>query len=772
MKEVQRPLNKKKDNRAMRIAGEAADAAALTAGGIIRLVLRVVLTALLVLITTGLLFACIFAFYIKNSVSTDLDLRLEDFALSLSSSIWYTDKQGEAKELVTLHTTQNRVWVDYEDIPKYMEHALVAIEDKRFYTHKGVDWYRTAGAFAGMFLTMNNNFGGSTLTQQLIKNMTGKDEVTVQRKLLEIFQALELEKTYTKEEIVLWYLNVVYFGESCYGVQTAAQTYFGKNVWELSLAECASIVGITNNPSKYDPFGAAMIEDPETGISYSNREWNKRRQEIILREMYDQGYITHEEYEQAVAEELQFVRPENASYEMEIYSYYEESVINDVLSDLMEAKNVNLETARQLLYNGGYQIYACIDPDIQAVVDSVYEDLSALPQPYYASSQQLQSAIVIMEPYTGKIVAMSGGVGEKSGNFITNRATQSQRPAGSSTKPLSIYGPALEYGIITQNTLVDDAAPNTTVQLSGTSWYPRNSGNTYNGIITIREALAKSLNTVAAQILDKLTPAVSYEFMTQRLGFTSLVEADRDYAPLAMGQYTNGVTVREMCQAYCSFVNEGTFTYSRTYERVTDSRGNVILENEPQTIQAFSANTAANMCDMLQNAVATGTGSGAYFSGVAVAGKTGTTSNSMDRYFCGFTPYYTAACWTGYDIPEVMYFYQNPAVVIWKTIMQKIHEGLEYKGFPTPVIGQPTDIFGDLKTEQEKRDEEERERQEAEEEERRRQEEEQRREEEANATPAPELPTPEVTNTPYIEDPQPETTRPPKSETGYIPPPK
>ena len=655
-----------------------------------------------------------------------------------------------------------------------MEHALVAIEDKRFYTHKGVDWYRTAGAFAGMFLTMNNNFGGSTLTQQLIKNMTGKDEVTVQRKLLEIFQALDLEKTYTKEEIVMWYLNVVYFGESCYGVQTAAQTYFGKNVWDLSLAECASIVGITNNPSKYDPFGAAMIEDPETGISYSNREWNKRRQEIILREMYDQGYINHDEYEQAVAVELQFVRPENASYEMEIYTYYEEAVINDVLSDLMEAKNVNIETARKLLYNGGYKIYACIDPDIQAIVDDVYENVSSLPQPYYASSQQLQSAIVIMEPYTGKIVALSGGVGEKSGNFLTNRATQSQRPAGSSTKPLSIYGPALEYGIITQNTLVDDAAPNTTVQLSGTSWYPRNSGNTYNGIITIRTALAKSLNTVAAQILDKLTPAVSYEFMTQRLGFTSLVEADRDYAPLAMGQYTNGVTAREMCQAYCSFVNEGTFTYSRTYERITDSKGNIILENEPRTIQAFSPNTAANMCDMLQNAVASGTGSGAYFSGVAVAGKTGTTSNSMDRYFCGFTPYYTAACWTGYDTPEVMYFYQNPAVVIWKTIMQRIHEGLEYKGFPTPVIGRPTEIFGDLKTEQQKREEEERRRQEAEEEERRRQEEEERRrEEEANATPTPELPTtPEITETPRIEEPLPEVTRPSKTETGYIPPPQ
>ena len=710
-------MDRDKTKKVLGAAEKTADAAAMTAGTVIRLAVRIVLMVLLIFITTGLLLACIFAFYVKNSLSTDLDIKLEDFSLSLSSSIWYTDKNGESKELVSLYSTENRVWVDYDNIPKDMEHALVAIEDKRFYKHKGVDWYRTTGAFAGMFLTMRNEFGGSTLTQQLIKNVTQNDEVTVQRKLLEIFQALELEKTYTKEEIVTYYLNVVYFGQGCYGVETAAQTYFGKDVWDLSLAECASIVGITNNPSKYDPFGAAMIEDPETGISYSNREWNKRRQETILREMYDQGYISYDQYTQAVSEELQFVRSESESYEMEIYTWYEEAVIDDVLQDLMDTKNINIETARHLLYNGGYQIYACIDPEIQAVVDSVYENLDALPQPYYAASQQLQSAIVIMDPYTGEIKAMSGGVGEKTINTGLNRATDAQRPAGSSTKPISVYGPAMEYGLITQNTLVDDAAPGTTVQLKGTSWYPRNSGNTYNGIVTIRVALQKSLNTVAAQIMDKLTPEVAYDFMVNRLGFTSLVEADCDYAPLALGQYTNGVTVREMCQAYGAFVNDGTFTYSRTYTRVTDADGNIILENEPQTIQAFSPNTAANMCDMLQNAVSAGTGSGAYFSGVAVAGKTGTTSDNKDRYFCGFTPYYVAACWTGYDTPEVMYFYNNPAVVIWKTIMQQIHAGLDYKGFPTPVIGQPTDIFGDLEEEQKKREEEE-------EEERRQQEEE------------------------------------------------
>ena len=229
-----------------------------------------------------------------------------------------------------LESSKNRIWVDYDHIPKNMEHAAVAIEDKRFYEHKGVDWYRTAGAFVNMFLGMKNDFGGSTITQQLLKNTTQNDDVTVQRKLLEIFQAMELEKNYTKEEIIEWYLNVVYFGEGAYGIQMAADTYFGKDVSELTLAECASIVAITNNPSRYDPFISS--------------EGNARRRHDILYQMYDQGYIDYEEYQRAVAEEPRFVRGENDSYEAPIYSYYIEVVIDDVLRDLVEKKGL-AETA-------------------------------------------------------------------------------------------------------------------------------------------------------------------------------------------------------------------------------------------------------------------------------------------------------------------------------------------------------------------------------------------------------------------------------------------
>lgn len=266
-----------------------------------------------------------------------------------------------------------------------------------------------------MFLSMKNDFGGSTITQQLIKNLTKQDDITVQRKLLEIFQALEFEKSYDKEEIMEWYLNIVYFGEGCNGVYTAAETYFGKEPKDLTLAECASIIGITNNPSKYDPF--------------ISRENNKARQETILKQMYEQGYINKEQYDEAVAQELVFVRSESDDATQTIYSYYAEAVINDVLNDLVEQKDVSRDTARTLLYSGGYQVYSCYDPSIQQAIDDVYTDLDKMPQRPSASGQQFESAIVIMDPYTGEIKGLSGGTGKKTINFGTNPGHAVQAPA-------------------------------------------------------------------------------------------------------------------------------------------------------------------------------------------------------------------------------------------------------------------------------------------------------------------------------------------------------
>lgn len=681
-----KPPKKKTGRFVAKAAGFTVDAAS----SVVSSVFKIIGSILLVLLIAGLLFACVFAYYVKNFLSPQMDLSLEDYQLSESSTIWYQNAAGEYQELVTLAGQYKRIWVDYEDIPKYMEQALVAIEDKRFYQHKGVDWYRTSGAFVEMFAKMETSYGGSTITQQLIKNLTGKDQVTIQRKLGEIFGALELEKRYDKQEIMEWYLNAVYFGESCYGVQAAAQTYFGKDVSDLSLAECAAIVGITNKPTYYDPF--------------YNEENNKQRQETILREMYEQEYIDYDTYRAACAEKLVFKRsPGIESVVQRPYSYYEEVVINDVLRDLMELKNIGYDAARALLYNGGYQIYCCIDMNVQNVVDSVYTDLNNFRS---SGNQQLQSAIVIMNPYDGRILALSGGVGEKTQSFQLNRAVPvsvngfsyggTQRSPGSSIKPLSVYAPAVNEGLITPNTLVQDIS---SISLRGTSWYPHNDDNRYYGLMTISDALKWSRNTVAAQLVDILPagPQTSIDYLTQRLGFTSFVTSgdknDVGYASMALGQLTNGVSVREMTQAYCALVNDGTFTYSRTYSMVTDSKGNIVIDNAPQTIAAFDPNTAYSMTYMMRKVVDEGTGTEAQLWSTPVAGKTGTSGEYKDRWFAGLTPYYVAVVWTGYDIPAVMNVSGNPAAQLWRKVMSPLHNGLEWREFTYPYLGPDTGIF-------------------------------------------------------------------------------
>ncbi len=665
----------RKVRKAARVVGTVADTTAAGVGFVLRTAVKTVATVLLVLLVTGLLFTCIFAVYVKTCLTEGLDVSLEEVSLSLSSTIWYEDSNGNWQELQKLHGLENRIWVELENIPQDLQHAAVAIEDKRFYEHKGVDWYRTVAAFVNMFVGMRNNFGGSTITQQLIKNLTEEDDVTVQRKLQEIFRALEFEQKYTKDEIMTWYLNEIYLGEGCYGVGSAARAYFGKEVWELNTAECAALISITNNPSAYNP--------------YIYPENNQKRAHTTLRQMYEQGYITYEEYEEAIAYELVLDTTDEDNSDDTIYSWYVETILEDAVRDLSAARGISEAQAENLICTGGYNIYACVDMRIQNIVDNYYQDLSNLPQPYRRSSQQLRSAIVIIDPDNGDIVGIAGDVGEKKGNLLLNLATEAKRPPGSSFKPLAVYAPALDTGLVNQNTGMNDS-PN--VKLSGTSWFPRNSGG-YSGVITVRSALIASKNTIAAQLLDKIGLATSWDYLTNRFGITSLVPndgtksyTDYAYAPLSLGQLSEGITVKEMAQAFTAFVNEGVMSYGRSYSMITDQNGNIVLDNPPKQQYAIKANTAANMCSMMQAAVASGTGTGAYFGSTAVGGKTGTTSDDKDRYFVGFTMYYVAAVWTGYETPERMYFSGNPACQIFRSIMSSIHSGLSYWSFPSYYI--------------------------------------------------------------------------------------
>lgn len=653
---------------------KGAEVGARTAGDIVAIVFKILGTILLIGLLTTVFLAIIFASYVKNYLSAQLDVNLSDFSLSQTSIVYcYDDDVGDYVQLDELSGRQRRTWVDYEKIPKYMEYAAVAIEDKRFYQHHGVDWFRTLHAVGNMFLSMSDTFGGSTITQQLIKNLTTYDDVTVKRKITEIFRALDFEKRYTKQEIIEWYLNSIYLGEGCYGIAAAANEYFGKDVSELSILECASIISITNNPSMYDPYIA-----PKS---------NKRRREIVLQRMLEDDYITSAQYKEAMSQELVLKRgAEDEETNGKVTSWFIDALIEDVIHDLMREKNVSYNIAEQLLYTAGYRIYTTLDPDIQAIVDDVYSSRDNIPSGYKQSTyQEMQSAIVIIDPYTGDIVALSGGVGKKEGSRLFNLATDMKRSPGSSIKPIASYAQAIELGLIMPYSLVYDSAD---VKLQGSDWYPNNDDYSNAGQITIRYALQRSINTVAAQLIDRITPETSFYFLRDKLGFTELIESengmsDINYASLALGQLTYGVSVRDMASAYTCFVNDGIYTKGRLYSKIEDANGNLIYENIPASNVAFSTTTAYYMNDMLQNVVNSGTGVNARLPNQPAAGKTGASGNWCDRWFVGYTPYYVGAVWCGYSQPEYMGS-SNPSTGMWKKVMERVHAELEPKDFPIP----------------------------------------------------------------------------------------
>lgn len=696
---------------------------------IARRVGKVLGTLLLLGIVTGAFMACYAAVYIKNVIIPEASLDLSAYTLNENSVIKYQDKNtGELVELQTLVGSENRQWVDYEDIPQDLINAVVVVEDKRFYEHNGVDWYRTAGAFVNMFIGMRNTFGGSTLTQQLVKNITEYDDVTVKRKILEIFTALELEKNYTKEDILTWYLNEIYLGQGCYGVQAASQVYFGKDVSELSLAECASLAGITNNPSLYSPYSTLEVTRYECskchnfsltkesvcpecgakdsygdGVVWTARDYNKARQEIILDLMADpeesgDRVISKEAAEQAKAQKLVFrsdwdeeteAAHENANTSTQtIYSWYVEAVIDEVIEDLGKQTGLANEVVTKMVYSGGLEIIVPYDPEIQAAVDEVYNDPNNLK--YVSSSgQKMKSAITVVDNSSGYVVALAGDVGEKTINRGWNYATDTVRQPGSSIKPLSVYAPAIEEGLITPATVTDDVP-----RWMGFYWL-KNYPSGYRGLTTVLEGVTNSINTISANVLEKLGFQKSFDYMTNKFGISTMVEqrvlengdvkSDLGYSQLAVGGLTDGISTFEMAAAYASFPRNGAFTKATTYLTVKDSKGEVLIDNTPSTEYILNQRTTFYINQMLTNVVSYGTGTAARISGQNVAGKTGTTDNAYDQWFAGYTPYYTAAVWIGYPNNEsIGGMWPSPSTILWQKVMSRIHKDLPQKSFSEP----------------------------------------------------------------------------------------
>lgn len=641
-------------------------------------------TFLLIFLTTGSILAVVFSIYISRYLQVDMSVNLRDFTLSQTSTVVYTDKEtGLQHELGTLHGQQNRKLATFDEMPTNMIEALVAIEDKRFFQHSGVDWKRTGGAFMEMFLPGGSSYGGSTITQQLIKNLTDEKDFTVARKVQEILRALDFEKRYSKEEIIEMYLNTCYFGHGCYGVKTAAETYFGKSLDQLTVAESASIIGITNKPTLFNP--------------YLNPERNKERQEVILLEMFRQGMLTEYEYDRARNQTLVFVRnydSEDDYYDLgRVQSYFMDQIFFDIRSDLVDQKGITVQYADMLIYGGGLTIEATIDMRIQGIIDDIYSDDANFP--VVRDSEKPQSSLMVIDPYTGEILGFAGGRGIKTGNLVRNLPNHAQRQPGSAMKAVTVYPPAFEMGLLTPYSVIDDMPSDN----NGKIW-PRNSGGSYRGRTNVITAMQNSVNTVAVRVVEMMTPEKAFYFGRDTLKLRSLVEerwvsrsdgrqeklSDIQRGPMALGGLTRGLTVREITGAIAAFVNQGMYNRPHTYKRVLDANGEVLLDNTGPPEVAVKEKTAHYMNVIMQQVVTSGTGSRARLNNMPAAGKTGTTNDDFDRWFVGYTPYYACGSWYGFTMPKKIRLEQstNPALTMWRLVMDEIHEGLERKEFFKP----------------------------------------------------------------------------------------
>lgn len=574
-------------------------------------------------------------------------------------------------------------YVPYTELPKRLIDAFVSIEDKRFYSHHGIDYKRSLGAVINYVFHTNKSYGGSTITQQLVKNLTGDDEQSIKRKLKEAFCAMELEGRLDKSEILEKYLNVINLAHGCYGVGAAAEYYFSKNVSNLTLEECASLAAITNNPSRYSP-----IKNPEEHV--------KRRNTVLLC-MLEQGYINESEYQKAKKSSVKLNT--SAGFDAGVNSWYIDMVVEDVTSDLAEKYGVSRQTAAWMLYRGGFKIYTAMDADVQRLVEDYYENEYNFP--ISKEGELPQSSCIIIDQRTGDVLGVAGAVGRKRSNRIQNYATDTKRPSGSVIKPISVYAQAIDSGIIDWSSILSDTPVKEATE-SSPAW-PANANGKYAGDVTLRYAIDQSLNTVAIKVLEKIGNKKSFDFLKNKLKLYSLDEsADMGDASLALGQMSRGVTLRELVAAYSIF-DSGVMSQARSYIKVTDSEGVVILDNIGKREQVISTESAAIMTKLLQSVVDNGTAKGKITlrEQCEVAGKSGTTQNSCDRYFIGYTPTILAGVWSGFEYPRSLdEFGGNFSISVWDEIMNLIYEKTAYsngdKEFRVPETVQP--VTYDTKT--------------------------------------------------------------------------
>ena len=615
----------------------------------------------------------------------DFEITKEELKVNAANSV-VVDSSGGV--IADLSGDEKRKVITLEEMASYLPKAYVAIEDERFYKHSGVDFKRTAGAIVNTIFK-SGSYGGSTITQQLVKNITKDDERNgmegIFRKIKEWTKAYQVERMISKNQILELYLNILFVGSNnLHGVELGAKYYFNKSAKDLDLAECAFMAGINSSPNSYDPFDT----------SKDNSEKIKNKTKVVLNKMKELGYIENEEdYNTAVAKVdggLPFQKGETQTSSG--YSYHTDAVIEQVINQVMEEKEISRELAQNYVYSSGLTIYSTVDANIQSTVEAETQKDKYIKTGYEKNAdgtlknEHTQAAIVVIDYKTGNVLGVSGGVGAKTGSNL-NRATQSKRQPGSSIKPIADISPALQEKVITAATMYDDVL----TDFNG-GYQPKNDGNKYMGQIGIRDIIAYSQNVPEVKIMKELTPGKSIDYLRQ-FGVTSVYKASdnaqhNDENPaLAIGGLTEGISPLEMAGAYSAIANDGEYIKPTFYSKVVDSSGNTVLTPNQTKTRVISEQNAYIVKSILQEPVKKGTATYCAIPGMDVAAKTGTTDGSKDRWLCGFTPYYTAACWFGYDNPEEVKdrdFPTNPAGQIWDSVMTQIHTNLPNATFTRP----------------------------------------------------------------------------------------
>ncbi len=636
---------------------------------ILALVGKALLTMGLILVLTGCIVACVLTVYVATNFTGQSNLPDVDSINKNQTSIIMTlnEQTGKYEEFQRLSGIK-RIWTPLSEIPVNMQNAIVAIEDERFHTHYGVDWKRTISAFANLVLHFNQTeYGGSTLTQQLIKVMTGNNDHSIQRKVTEILSAVEMEKYYSKDEILQAYLNMMPLANNITGVGAGANYFFGVEAEELTLAQCAAIAAMTNNPVKYNP--------------YRKPENLRSRQRVVLYKMYELDFITADEYKQALGEELYFKSSAKTS---NVNDWYTDMLVDDVTYSLMEKYGYTESQARNMVYYGGLTIYSCENPKLQAMAEKIYADDANYPAMLISDTVQPQAAIYVMD-YTGKTVAVVGGRGEKKADRILNRAVSSIRQPGSSMKPLSVYAPAIQLNLINYSSQIADCY----ITLKDGTLWPKNYNQkepTDSGFTTVDIAVQTSMNTVAAQIMQQLTPQRAFSFLSGPLNMTSLVTSDSkgntdiDFAPMSLGGLTKGAYPREMAAAYQMFGNGGYYNEPYSFTKVMQN-DTIILQHSASPVRVLDEDSAYVMNRLLQTVVrgTNGATAGAlkkYWGDWEVFAKTGTTQQNNDVWLVAGTPKYVAASWFGYDKNQQLTNKQTSAARnLWNKTMLALHEG-------------------------------------------------------------------------------------------------